>query len=1325
MKNYYYVLATLGLLLLPMKFMAQQQYCTPTYSNQCGGGDFIDGVAFGTINNQSTGCANTANSYSDYTAMTTDINQSLTYNVTITNNGSWTEGFVVYFDWDHDTLFTGANEAYPAAGTTPGGGTETISVTVPAGATLGTTRMRVRCAYNQMPTDPCANYSYGETEDYHVNVLPAPPCSPATNLAAGAVLATSADISWDATAGATSYTVEWGPTGFTPGTGAQSGMSTGVTGTSTTISPLTPQTAYDVYVMSDCGGSSSPWSQSLSITTPCAPLVAPWTEDFTGGSMPACWDQSATSGGPWVFSGNPGWDASGTADHTNGTTQTGFAWMDHSGTDVDVILMSPQIDVSALNVPELRFWVNSNYSQAVTPPNNLIVEAFDGTTWQNLMVVAGNTGPSWVEYNVVIQPSMVFSGNLVQVRFHAESNGNSGQDYYNDAIIDDVSITEAPTCPAPTNLNLVTANADSAIFDWNVVGSETEWEVEYGAPGFTLGTGTVMVSTTNPDTVSGLALGQFYDLYLRAVCTVGDSSTWIGPIQFNTFNQPEYMEAGNSCGPGYIDISQTGTDLNLTDDSEAGITLPWPWLVQDQQVNQITVGNNGGVLLNTLTGQVGYTMNSGDGFYPFVLDLDNDISGVNQVGVLYQSIGTAPNRQFVILWKDRTRFSGFTNTNPCTFEMIYDEATNEVYYVYPDVDFGNPNYDNGADAEIGFRGNQDVTVSVNSPTYLLENECVHLYYTDCPKPSNLILQYTTVDEAGLSWTGGLSGETDWLIIYDSTGFDPMAGNGNTLTSTNPSIILGNLTQKTVYDVYIYALCANGDTSFAISTTFETLPFCSDVNGLAASTGLDSLIDTWSWMESDPLYEATAFHSVYGGIGFDPETEGTVFVGDTMYSGDTIVDPGFLAGGVYELYVQAVCGQFSSNYVGPITFIMPLSNDSACGAETLPVDGTVNNFSNDGATVQQFEQAIAPPVTGLQQTDGWGDDNVTFSTWFKFTAPASGQIRINATNMEFDGQVAVYDVTDCSDFGTFILQAANDDEIDGVSQAPNFTICGLTAGNEYYLMHDSYSTSNTGIYSLSLSAIDLEAGTHPGVVNVCSNDTVSLFSGITGNDAGGFWVDVENTFHIVDDTLFSSSGLAYQTYTFEYRLEDGCAFDSILAEYEVYPPSQAGDNGSITVCLNQPTGLLGALGGVITAGGTWFDTNGDTTTNFIPALTLNVPGSYNYMYTVGNDVCPDDTAVVTVNVNNGCDWLSIDDLTAEGMNVYPNPTSGIVNISNSNNDGVFALTVMDINGRIVYTDDAAEIGAQEYTVDLNGYDNGVYIIRLTKGNTHQMMRIVKQ
>ncbi|HAH59405.1 MAG TPA: hypothetical protein DCL86_14770 [Bacteroidales bacterium] len=47
-----------------------------------------------------------------------------------------------------------------------------ILFTVPADAEIGNTRLRVREVYGQANQNPCATYTYGETEDYNIHLLP-------------------------------------------------------------------------------------------------------------------------------------------------------------------------------------------------------------------------------------------------------------------------------------------------------------------------------------------------------------------------------------------------------------------------------------------------------------------------------------------------------------------------------------------------------------------------------------------------------------------------------------------------------------------------------------------------------------------------------------------------------------------------------------------------------------------------------------------------------------------------------------------------------------------------------------------------------------------------------------------------------------------------------------------------------------------------------------------------------------------------------------------------------------------------------------------------
>ena len=1068
-------------------------------------------------------------------------------------------------------------------------------------------------------------YTWGMCVTSPTIISSSPPfCLNPTNLTAINVVDISADLTWDNT-GALTYNVEYGPTGFTLGSGTQI---LNTPNNYENISGLSPLTSYEFYVQADCGIAQSAWIGPFSFTTSCAVSIAPWTETFTGTTNPLCWTQSTTTGGPWVYTGNPGYDVAGTLDHTNGVLNN-YAWIDFSGTDAGVILQSPIINVSALTIPELQFWTISHTNNALNIYNSIFIEASDGNgNWSIISQITGETGPNWAENNFILS-SYVYGSGLVQIRFRAESGGSTS-DFWNDLLLDDVSIVEAPSCPSPSNLAVTSSDLISASFSWTPNGLETQWELEYGAPGFTPGTGTIIPAGPTPvGTILGLSPNTFFEVYVRAICTPTiDISNYHGPVAFNTFNQALYMDYDNSCpSAGFIDISSTGLDLVLTDDSETPIDpLPFPILFQGILMNNMTIGNNGGLQLGSTTAQIGYggifTSLPNGTMFPWGDDLDSETGNV-----YIETIGASPNQTLIIQWDNICNFPGSIGAPTVSFQIQIQES-GDIYYVYNDAVFGGTNStdDYGANADIGISGpNQDITVSTNDPTYLTNNSCARFYYTNCPSPSNFTVTYTTATEAGITWSAGLAGETNWTITYGLAGFDPTTS-GTTVTSSIPALVLPGLDDITEYDVYIYADCNPGVLqSVGAIGSFATQPNCADITGLNVLTATDSIFSSWNFVENTG-FPSTSFDIEYGNSGYT-QGSGTLINADNNFT-DTTTDISFLSGALYDVYVQSICGNDSSNFVGPFTVTMPLNNDSTCSPETLAIDGTVYTFDKTGATAQLDEISITPPITGYNTSDGWGQSGLNYSTWFTFIAPPSGSVRINATDQNYDGQIAVYDVADCDDFTTFNLMGANDVQF----SAPNFTLCDLIPGQIYYLMHDANSTistnSNNGIYSIAISEINLEAGNTNGLVDLCIGDTINLFSAITGYDIGGTWYQEIPTLGL-NDSIFNSIGLGYQVYNFEYEVVDGCASDSVIQQIEVYGPSSAGDDGTINACLNEPIDLLMGLNGNVDLGGTWYDPTNTITQS---AIITSTAGSFNFDYITGNGVCPDDTSNVIVVVD---------------------------------------------------------------------------------------------
>jgi hypothetical protein len=876
-----------------------------------------------------------------------------------------------------------------------------------------------------------------------------------------------------------------------------------------------------------------------------------------------------------------------------------------------------------------------------------------------------------------------------------------------------VNITAAPTCPQPTNISVLDATNNTAVLQWSNGGGETQWQIEYGPQGFVQGTGTVVLVNSNPGVISGLSSNTFYDAYVRAICSLGDSSFWTGIATFNTYNQGFYVDWDNSCPTtGFVDITTTGTSLTLNDNDEFPITFQFSVFYQGTLYTNGTIGNNGALILGTTTAQVDFNNTSlitaATGLYPFWDDIAS--SGA---GIYTQTVGVAPNRKFIIMWeKDRVGAAG----NSLKFELIIDEATQEIFYVYDDAITGSLAYDNGASATIGLAGNnQDVEVSINSASYLSNNSCIHFLYTDCPKPTNLVLNYILSDEVGISWQAGLSNETSWTVIYGPSGFDPNTS-GTSINTTTTNAIITGLTQLTDYDIYVYANCGVGLESVGLTSSFLTPPYCSNPTAMNNTTQDDTISAAWTWVPSSGNYPATGFNLQYGSLGFDLYGGTTVNVDNNL--NEIITNTNLMAGGVYEIYVQAICGTDTSEYVGPYSVVMPLSNDTICGAELLPVDGNSYVFNNVGATVTPDETTLAPPGTGAQTTDGWINSNLNLTTWFKFNAPNSGNVRINCTNISFNGQIAVYSATSCSTIQISDLIGANDNEIGGTSVAPNFTICGLIPNQTYYLLHDGLSFTG-GNYAISISEIDLQAGNTGNQLNVCVGETANLFNGITNYDQGGVWMQSIPTLGL-QDSLFITTGLASIVFDFTYTLVDGCASDAAQAFVKVYSKSSAGNDGVITACKNEPFLLLEGLSGNVDVGGTWYNpqnqplaSNVDTAGNF--------PGQFNYDYIVNNGVCPNDTANVLVIVDPSCDYNSLQDHEFVGVELYPNPTNGFVTLLNPEMIDL-KIDIIDLSGKLIYENKNSNTSLE---IDLTESKPGVYLVRLNSQNSNKVIRIIKQ
>ena len=156
--------------------------CTPTYTTPpcvAGGGDSLSvfrlvGETVTLDNNSGAYCGDAGTpGYSQYLALPqADMAAGKAYAGSMRMNPNYSEFVSIWIDFNNDLNF--ANTERVLTGILMAPGTTAFSIYIPAGSATGVHRMRVRLNEAAATIDPCANITYGETEDYLVNIISGP-----------------------------------------------------------------------------------------------------------------------------------------------------------------------------------------------------------------------------------------------------------------------------------------------------------------------------------------------------------------------------------------------------------------------------------------------------------------------------------------------------------------------------------------------------------------------------------------------------------------------------------------------------------------------------------------------------------------------------------------------------------------------------------------------------------------------------------------------------------------------------------------------------------------------------------------------------------------------------------------------------------------------------------------------------------------------------------------------------------------------------------------------------------------------------------------------
>ena len=361
------------------------------------------------------------------------------------------------------------------------------------------------------------------------------------------VTRTNTTITLSVTPGNPNHQIEYGPLGFTPGSGTLTPWFTGLT---RVITGLSGSTGYDFYVRDSCAnGQKSAWTSYYGFSTTCAsPATIPWFENFDHqsfgvrtsfnglGTYMCGWIANPIQGYAWV----PGppfqtFTFSGPASDHSGRSK--YMLTDRFGTfsgggNSAAILRTPQINLAGATQPSISFW----YHMFGTQVDSLIVEASQvgSSNWVRLGAIPANPSQfssqssPWQQQTY---PLTTFLGQTVTVRFIGK--GTTNFPTLGRIAIDDLFIGQASGCIPPSNFVNTGVQANTASFSL-VLGSSTHHQISIGTPGTAAGSGSIRRFSGTTTTLTGLAANTTYEAYVRDSCGPTSFSSWIGPISLTT-----------------------------------------------------------------------------------------------------------------------------------------------------------------------------------------------------------------------------------------------------------------------------------------------------------------------------------------------------------------------------------------------------------------------------------------------------------------------------------------------------------------------------------------------------------------------------------------------------------------------------------------------------------------------------------------------------------------------------------------------------------------------------------------------------------------------
>lgn len=326
------------------------------------------------------------------------------------------------------------------------------------------------------------------------------------------------------------YTIEYGLSGFVPGsegTAAGGTVATSAAG-SATISGLGQGLTYDVYVRNNCSSTHySVNSAKYTFTTACGIYSLPYTENFNSVTVPAlppCITTEDLNGGStWA-----------TASYT-----TNRITVNTAGQAANDWFFTPAFYLDGNKTYRLIYSYRTG-SSTTTAQSFKIHTGSAASSASATRLLADRSSVNTNTGTVLDTIYFTTSASGVQhIGFHAYSVSGASSSFL---AIDDIDFRLSPiTCLPPVAVSATPTSDTSVVLSWSApVATLTgyyEWEVRTNT---SVGNATGRIATgtvTHPNlsvTVNTLSASTNYNVYVRANCSSDGNSAWTSVVTFRT-----------------------------------------------------------------------------------------------------------------------------------------------------------------------------------------------------------------------------------------------------------------------------------------------------------------------------------------------------------------------------------------------------------------------------------------------------------------------------------------------------------------------------------------------------------------------------------------------------------------------------------------------------------------------------------------------------------------------------------------------------------------------------------------------------------------------